>query len=268
MPLCAAAGIPFGELWRYRDLVRAFVVRDLHVRFRQTALGAAWILVQPIGHTLVFSGFFQLLGSTPATTDVPYPILLLSGAIIWQTFVQSVQQSTMCLTNNRQLVTKTYFPRLLLPIAAVMTPLIDFGIGWSCLLVASLAFGVTPSVWWLLTPFAAVLVWLVSFTVGVWVSMLNALYRDVTSLVPFALQMGFFLTPVIFQTSVLIPERYRALVGLNPLATVIELFRAGWLQQPLPSLATIAISVAVTVTFLFSGLWYFARTEDIVADRV
>ncbi len=261
----------FRELWRYRDLVRAFVVRDLHVRFRQTLLGVVWILIQPLGQMLVFSGFFQLFGTRPAAREVSYPILLLSGAIVWQTFAQCIQQCTMSLSNNRQLVTKTYFPRLLLPLAAVITPVLDFCVGWACLLVFSLGFGIEPTLWWLATPLLVVPVICVAFTVGCWTSMMNALYRDITSLVPFGLQIGFFLTPVIFQTSVMIPEKYRIyrlVAALNPLVTIIDLFRAAWLQQPLPSWGMAAVSCLSTLLMLSGGLWYFARTEDVVADRV
>lgn len=259
------------ELWSYRELVLAFVVRDLHVRYRQTVLGVAWVIVQPIAYTLVFTVFFELLGAVTDDGHVPSPVLRLSGAILWQVFAQGVQQSTLCLANNRQLITKTYFPRLLLPIAAVVTPLIDFTIGWCLLLAVSLCFGVVPSVWFLLTPLIAIPVTCVSFTVGVWVSMLNALYRDVSSLVPFALQLGFIFTPVMVQTAMIIPEKYegyRMLAAVNPLMTIIDVFRAAWFGQLPPSLLMVLVSVLSTSAVLFTGLRYFAKTEDIVADRV
>jgi lipopolysaccharide transport system permease protein len=256
------------ELWSYRELVLAFVVRDLHVRYRQTVLGVAWVIVQPVAYTLVFSLFFELLGSQTDDGTVPSIVLRLSGAILWQVFAQSVQQSTLCLANNRQLITKTYFPRLLLPIAAVATPLIDFVIGWCLLLAVSLCFGVVPSFWFLLTPLLAIPLTCVSFTAGTWVSMLNALYRDVSSLVPFALQLGLIFTPVMVQTSTFIPERYRALAAVNPLVTIIDMFRAAWFGQPLPSVLMVLVSVVSTSIVMYTGLKYFAQTEDIVADRV
>ncbi len=259
------------ELWSYRELVLAFVVRDLHVRYRQTVLGVAWVVVQPVAYTLVFSLFFELLGARTDDGKVPSLLLRLSGAILWQVFAQGVQQSTLCLANNRQLITKTYFPRLLLPIAAVATPLIDFVIGWCLLLIVSLCFGVVPGAWFLLTPLIAVPLTCVSFTVGTWVSMLNALYRDVTSLVPFALQLGFIFTPVMVQTAQIIPDAhsgYRVLAAVNPLVTIIDVFRFAWFGQPLPSLGMVLVSVLSTAAVLYTGLWNFAKTEDIVADRV
>jgi lipopolysaccharide transport system permease protein len=257
------------ELWAYRELVLAFIIRDLHVRYRQTIIGVAWVIVQPVAYTLVFTGFFQLLGRLPTDeAQVPYPLMLLSGAIVWQAFAQGVQQSTLCLANNRQLITKTFFPRLLLPMAAVSTPLIDFAIGWCLLLAVSLCYGVAPAAWFLATPLIAVPLTCVSFTVGTWVSMLNALYRDVSSLVPLALQLGFISTPVIFQTTVLIPEKYRSVAAVNPLVTIIDLFRAAWFLQPPPTATMMLVSLASTAVVLTAGLRYFARTEDIVADRV
>jgi lipopolysaccharide transport system permease protein len=227
------------------------------------------VILQPLAYTLVFTGFFQLLGQHPTDeTDVPYPLMALSGAILWQAFAQGVQQSTLCLANNRQLITKTFFPRLLLPIAAVSTPLIDFAIGWCLLLIASLSYGVTPGAWFLATPLLALPLTIVSFTIGTWVSMLNALYRDVSSLVPLALQIGFISTPVIFQTTVLIPDRFRTFAALNPLVTIIDAFRAAWFGQPLPTLPMIAVSAVSTAVVLVTGLRFFAKTEDIVADRV
>lgn len=256
------------ELWSYRELVLAFVVRDLHVRYRQTVLGVAWVIVQPVAYTLVFTVFFELLGSRTDDGTVPSPVLRLSGAILWQVFAQGVQQSTLCLANNRQLITKTYFPRLLLPIAAVTTPLIDFAIGWCLLLAVSLTFGVVPGIWFLLTPLLAIPLTCVSFTAGTWVSMLNALYRDVSSLVPFALQLGFIFTPVMVQTATFIPEPYRALAAVNPLVTIIDVFRAAWFGQSMPSPPMVLVSVLSTAIVLCAGLRYFAKTEDIVADRV
>ncbi len=256
------------ELWAYRELVLAFVIRDLHVRYRQTVLGVAWVILQPVAYTLVFSGFFSLLKAQTVDENVPVILLILSGAIVWQAFAQGVQQSTLCLANNRQLITKTYFPRLLLPIAAVSTPLIDFGIGWLVLLVVSFCYGMLPSPWFLLTPLLAIPLTAASFTIGVWVSMLNALYRDVSSLVPVALNLGLLLSPIGWQTSTVIPERYRLLAAINPLVTIIDLFRAAWFGQTPPSLGMITVSLATTLMVLSIGLRYFANTEDIVADRV
>ncbi len=256
------------ELWAYRELVYAFVVRDLQVRYRQTVVGVAWVIVQPLVNTLLYSGLIQLLQTRTATENVSNFLLILSGSIIWQPFAQGVQQTTLCLANNRSLITKTYFPRLLLPLAAVTTPLIDFAIGWVCLVVISIGFGVPIHAGWFLAPLIALLVTTMAFAVGVWTSMLNALYRDLMSLVPFLLQIGLLLTPVIWETQLLIPEQWRTVAAINPMVTIIGLFRTAWFGQPLPTLAMIVVSTVSLVTVLLSGLWFFRRNEDLVADSV
>jgi lipopolysaccharide transport system permease protein len=256
------------EVWAYRELIGAYVLRDLQLRYRQTVVGVAWVLLQPLAQTLVFSVFFQLLGRSPTAEDVPYPVMFLSGSILWQTFAQGFQSATMCLVNNRGIITKTYFPRLILPFAAVITPLIDFLIGWCCLVGLSLVYDVPPGVWWLVTPLLSLFAAASALAVGLWTSMLNARYRDVAHVLPFLIQLGFLLTPVIFQISALIPPAWQGIAALNPLATAIELFRAAWLQQPLPSLAMVMISVGSLATVALSGLWYFHRNENVIADRV
>lgn len=256
------------ELWAYRELVLAFAVRDLQVRYRQTIIGVAWVVIQPLGNTLLYSGLINLLNTRTASPDISNFLLIFSGAIVWQPFAQGVQQSTMCLANNRTLITKTYFPRLLLPIAAVTTPLIDFAIGWMCLIVSSLIFGQPMLVGWWIAPLLAVFVTLMSLAVGVWTSMLNALYRDLMSLVPFALQIGLLVSPVVWETQFIIPERWRIIAALNPMVTIIGLFRTAWFGQPAPTLAMIAVSAVSLFAVLAAGLWFFRRNEDFVADSV
>lgn len=256
------------ELWAYRELVYAFVIRDLHVRYRQTIVGVAWVIIQPLVNTLLYSGLIQLLQTRTANENVSNFLLILSGSIVWQPFAQGVQQTTLCLANNRNLITKTYFPRLLLPLAAVTTPLIDFAIGWTCLVIFSIAFGVPIHAAWFLAPLIALLVTLMSFAIGVWTSMLNALYRDLMSLVPFLLQIGLLLTPVIWETQVLIPEKWRTVAAINPMVTIIGLFRTAWFNQPAPTLAMIIVSTFSLMVVLFSGLWFFRSNEDLVADSV
>lgn len=256
------------ELWDYRELVYAFVIRDLQVRYRQTVVGVAWVILQPLVNTLLYSGLIQLLQARTSSENVSNFLLILSGAIVWQPFAQGVQQTTLCLANNRTLITKTYFPRLLLPLAAVTTPLLDFGIGWCCLFVFSLIFGAPLHASWFLAPLLAAMVTLLSFTVGVWTSMLNALYRDLMSLVPFLLQIGLLVTPVIWDTQLLIPERWRAIAAINPMVTIIGLFRTAWFHQPPPTVDMVAVSTISLLVVLASGLWFFRRNEDLVADSV
>lgn len=256
------------ELWAYRELVYAFAVRDLQVRYRQTVVGIAWVIIQPLGNTLLYSGLINLLKTRTAPDDIPNFLLILSGAIVWQTFAQGVQQTTMCLANNRTLITKTYFPRLVLPISAVSTPLLDFAIGWLCLFALSLIFGM-PFHWgWCLAPVLVVLVTLMSFAVGAWTSMLNAQYRDLMSLVPFALQFGLLMSPVVWDTHVLVPQRWWTIAAINPMVTIIGLFRTAWFGQPAPTGAMILVSTVSLLAVLWSGLWFFRRSEDLIADSV
>ena len=256
------------ELWAYRELVYAFAVRDLQVRYRQTVVGIAWVIIQPLGNTLLYSGLINLLKTRTASDDVSNFLLILSGAIVWQPFAQGVQQTTMCLANNRTLITKTYFPRLLLPISAVTTPLIDFAIGWLCLLLFSFMFGMPVHLGWWLAPLLAVLVTLMSFAVGTWTSMLNAQYRDLMSLVPFALQFGLLMSPVVWDTHVLLPSRWWTIAAINPMVTIIGLFRTAWFGQPAPTVAMILVSTISLLVVLWSGLWFFRRNEDFIADSV
>lgn len=256
------------ELWSYRELVFSFILRDIHVRYRQTVIGAAWVIIQPVAYTLVFSGFLHLMNARTDDERIPSWLLRFSGAIVWQAFAQGVQQATLCLANNRQLITKAYFPRLLLPISAVSTPLIDFFIGWIMLLITALCMGVRPQLWFLATPLLAIPLTCVSFTLGTWVSMLNAIYRDVASLIPFALQLGLIFTPVMYQTSVVIPERFRLLSAMNPMVTIIDLFRTAWFGQPPPTISMMLISMVTTLLVFLGGYHYFTRMEDIVADQV
>jgi lipopolysaccharide transport system permease protein len=263
--------LDLGELWAYRELIFVFVLRELQIRYRQTLIGVAWVVIQPLGQVLVFSGFFHLLGSLPASPDLPYPVVLLSGSILWQVFSQGVQSATSCLSNNRPLITKTYFPRLALPLAAVLAPLVDFAIAWLCLVAVSLAFGMAPSVWWLATPLAGFLAAATALAVGVWTSMMNALYRDLAHALPFFLQMGFFFSPVLFQTETLLGRlspHWQLAAAVNPLVTVIGIMRAGWLGTPAPTWPMAAVSLLVAAGVLASGLWFFRRMEIVVADRV
>lgn len=256
------------ELWEHRELVYMLALRDLQVRYRQTWIGVAWVVLQPLAQVALFSVFFGLLGKRPTEAPEQYPAVVLSGLVIWQWFAQSVQQATASLVNNRHLITKIYFPRLALPLASIAAGLVDFAIGWACLLVMGLCLGVTPTVWWLASLPMALVVFALLTGIACWTSALNALYRDVGHMLPFVLQMGFFLSPVVYETTAVIPEKWRLAYALNPLSGAIEAFRTCWLGTPAPPWWSLAVSAAAGLCLLLSGLRFFPRAERDVADRV
>ncbi len=260
--------IDWPELWRYRELAWIFGMRDLQVRYRQTAIGVAWALVQPLTNMVIFLALFGLLGRQPASQDVPYGLVVLCGLVPWQLFTGIVNLSANCLVTNNQIVTKVYFPRLLLPLATVIPALVDFAVGL-CLIVGMLFWHRTaPGVSALSLPLFVALGLASALAIGIWLAALNVMYRDVGILVPFLLQIGFFASPVIYQTQALIPERWRLVAALNPIGTVIDGFRWAVLQQPAPTLAQTSISLTVLAVLLLTGLWYFRRVERILADRI
>jgi lipopolysaccharide transport system permease protein len=253
-------GIGFRELWGYRSLFSFLLWRNLKVRYAQTVLGVGWAVLQPIATMIVFSVVFGRLIGVPSD-GAPYEVFSLAGLAPWGYFAASLTAASNSLGSNTGLITKVYFPRLMIPAAPVISGLVDFSIALFVLLAMGVAFGIIPS------PTAAIVVPLLSLIivataigVGCWLAPLNIQYRDVRHLVPFMTQSWLFLSPVAYPMSV-IPERYRSLYSLNPLAGVIEGFRAVLLgTQPIPWPA-IGVGSA-TASFLFvSGIYYFRRME-------
>lgn len=255
-----------GDLWEYRELLYFLVWRDVKVRYKQTALGAAWAILQPVATMLVFSVFFGRLAKMPSD-GIPYPVFAFTALLPWQLFASALSESSNSLVSNQNLITKVYFPRLVVPIAGVLGGLVDFAIAFVILLGLMWFYGIVPTAAVALLPLFVLLAIVTALAVGLWLSALNVKYRDVRYTIPFLTQFWLFATPVAYPSS-LVPVRWRALLGLNPMAGVVEGFRWALLakaQSPGPMLA---VSAAAVVMLLVGGLIYFRRTESTFADVV
>lgn len=257
--------IDFGELWAYRELLYFLVWRDAKVRYRQTVLGAAWALVQPAMTMVVFDVFFGRLARMPSD-GVPYRLFALTALVPWTYFATALGAGAQSLVGQQHLIGKVYFPRLLMPLAAITTPLVDFAIAFVFLLAMAAWHGVVPgaAVVWL--PLYILLAVTTALTASVWTAALNVEYRDVRFVLPFAIQFWLFATPVAYPAS-LVPERWRALYGLNPMATVVEGFRAALLGTPGPE-SMLVPSIVVVAVMLVAGVKYFRRVEGTFADVI
>jgi lipopolysaccharide transport system permease protein len=254
------------ELWEYRELLYFFVWRDVKIRYKQTAIGAAWALLQPFLTMLVFSLFFGRLAKLPAN-GLPYPIFFYCALLPWSYFASSLQNATNIIVEQQRLITKIYFPRLVLPISAVLSGLVDFAVAFGMLIVLMLYYHITPGSAVLLLPAFLLLALLTALGFGLWLSALNAIYRDVRYVVPFLIQFWMFASPVAYSTS-LVPQRWRWIYGLNPMAGVIEGFRWALTGKGLPPGPLLAASACGVVLVLLGGLFYFRRMEGTVADIV
>ena len=260
------ASIGLKELWEYRELLYFLTWRDIKVRYKQTAIGAAWAVIQPFFMMVVFSLFFGRLAGVPSD-GIPYPIFAYCGLLPWQLFAHSLTESSNSLVANERLITKVYFPRLCVPISAVLGGLVDFAIAFVILLAMMAYYGVAPG-WAIVTLPGFILLAIVSaLAVGLWLSALNVQYRDVRYTINFLVQFWLFATPVAYPSSI-VPARWRALYGLNPMAGVVEGFRWALLGKAPPSFALLASSVTVVILILIGGVYYFRRMEAGFADVV
>jgi len=259
-----AAGLK--ELWEYRELLYFLTWRDIKVRYKQTVLGAAWAIIQPFFMMVVFSLFFGYLAKVPSD-GIPYPIFAYCALLPWQLFAHALTESSNSLVANERLITKVYFPRLVVPISAVLGGLLDFAIAFVILLLMMAYYGVRPT-WAIVTlPAFLLLAMLTALGVGLWLSALNVKYRDVRYTITFLIQFWLFATPVAYSASI-VPARWRALYGLNPMAGVVEGFRWALLGKSTGPGALLAVSVTVVILILIGGLYYFRRMEAEFADVV
>jgi lipopolysaccharide transport system permease protein len=254
------------DLWDYRELLYFLVWRDIKVRYKQTALGAAWAILQPVLTMAVFSIFFGRLAKVPSG-GVPYPVFVYAALLPWQLFAFTLTESSNSLVVNQHLITKVYFPRLAVPIAAVLGGLVDFGISFCVLLLLLFYYGIAPAFTVLALPLFVALAIATALGAGLWLSALNVQYRDVRYTIPFLTQFWLFATPVAYPSS-LVPERWRVLYGLNPMAGVVEAFRWALLGKSAGPGPLLAVSVAVVTVMLVGGLFYFRRMEKTFADVV
>jgi lipopolysaccharide transport system permease protein len=254
------------EVWAYRELLYFFVWRDVKIRYKQTAIGVLWVVIQPVLNMLVFTLFFGHLAKLPSD-GLPYPVFYFAALVPWTYFAYALQMTTNVVVDNQRLITKVYFPRLILPISSALSPLVDFSISFVVLAIFTVAYGLRPTLAALWLPALLALAVFTALGVGLWLSALNALYRDVKYVIPFLIQFWMFASPVAYP-STLVPPRWRWLYGLNPMAGVIDGFR--WAitgRGQSPGLLLLASS-AVVAFIVLGGLFFFNRMESSVADRV
>ncbi len=258
--------INFRELWQFRELLYFFVWRDIKIRYKQTAIGAAWAVLQPVMTMMVFTLFFGRLAKMPSG-GVPYPIFYLSALLPWTYFSGALTNATQSIVEKQGVITKVYFPRLVLPLAALISGLLDFGIAFVVLLGMMAYYRMVPGPAILLFPCFLLLAVLTALGVGLWLSALNALYRDVRHIVPFLVQFWMFASPVVYPSS-LVPARWRWLYGLNPMAGVIEGFRWAITGRAQPPNVMLAASTGMVLLLVVGGAMFFKRMEGTIADVV
>lgn len=253
------------ELWEYRDLLYFFAWRDVKVRYKQTALGAAWAVLQPVMSTVVFSVFLGRLAKVPSD-GLPYPVFAYVGMVPWQFFSVSLAASSNSLVGSQNLIKKVYFPRLVVPLASVLAGLVDFAVSFVALIALMLYYRVPVTGGLALLPILVLLVIVTSLAVGLWLSALNVRFRDVRYTVPFLTQLWLFATPVVYPAS-LVPPKWRMWLGLNPMAGVVDGFRSALLGKAFPG-PMLWISVVVVLVLFVGGLLYFRHMEITFADIV
>lgn len=254
------------ELIEYHELLYFLVWRDLKVRYKQTALGVTWAVLQPFLTMVVFTIFFGNLAKVPSD-GVPYPIFSFAALLPWQLFANALSNSSNSLVNNSALITKVYFPRLIMPLSSIIGGLVDFLVAFCVLIGMMIYYGITPTSAVYTLPFFILLALLTSFTVSLWLSALNVQYRDVRYTIPFLTQFWLFITPIAYPTS-LVPEKWRIVYGMNPMAGVVEGFRWALLGKSSLNWYVMAASVTIVAVLLVGGLIYFRRMEKTFADIV
>ena len=258
--------LKLSELWDYRELLYFLVWRDIKVRYKQTALGAAWAIIQPLFTMVVFSLFFGRLARIPSD-GIPYPLFSFAALVPWTFFANGLTASSNSLVGSSQLITKVYFPRLTIPIGTVLAGVVDFALAFIVLLLMMLWYGVTPGLNFLWLPLLLLLALISSLGVGLWLSAMNVKYRDVRYVVPFLTQIWMFMTPIAYPSS-LLKGSWRAVYSVNPMVGVIEGFRWALLRTNTKPGASIMISAATAIAILVGGALYFRRMERTFADIV
>jgi len=258
--------INFMELWHYRELLVFLVIRDIKVRYKQTLLGASWAILQPVMTMVVFSIFFGKLAGVPSD-GMPYPVFAFCGLLPWQLFSYALTQSSNSLIQDAQMLSKVYFPRLIIPFASVVAGLMDFVIAFIVLVGMMCYYNVVPG-WAVVTlPLFVLLALASALSVGLWLSALNVKYRDIRYTIPFLAQFWLFVTPVAYSSS-LVPPKWQALYAVNPMVGVVEGFRWALLGKSAPPGIMLLVSAVATAVVLTGGLFFFRRMEKEFADII
>ena len=258
--------LKLGELWAYRELLYFLIWRDIKVRYKQTALGAAWAIIQPFSTMVVFSLFFGKLAKMPSD-GIPYPIFSYAALVPWTFFAAGLTQSSNSLVGSSNLITKVYFPRLVIPLATVLSGVVDFVLALAVLVGMMLYYHIVPNLNMLWLPLFLLLALVTSLGVGLWLSSLNVKYRDVRYLVPFITQFWLFATPIAYPSS-LLHQPWRTVYGLNPMVGVVEGFRWALLGTKSSPGPMVLVSALVALFILISGAFYFRRMEKTFANIV
>jgi lipopolysaccharide transport system permease protein len=256
----------FKEFWNYRELLYFFLWRDIKVRYKQTMIGAAWAVIQPFFTMVVFSIIFGKFAKIPSE-GLPYPIFAYCALVPWTYFANSLTKATNTMVANQNMITKVYFPRLVLPVSAVISGIPDFLISFLVLIGMIFFYKIIPTANILFLPLFTLLAILTALAVGLWTSAANAIFRDVQYAVPFLVQFWLFASPVVYPSS-LIPAHWRFLYGLNPMAGVIEGFRWVLLDKGEPPGLMLVVSIFMIILVLFTGIIYFRRMEGKIADVI
>jgi lipopolysaccharide transport system permease protein len=267
-PSTGFAALNLKDLWMYRELVYFMIWRDVKVRYKQTMLGAAWAIIQPVLTMIVFTFLFGRIAKLPTDNNIPYPIFSYAALLPWGMFVGALNQASRSLTSNQNMVTKIYFPRLVLPLASILSGLVDFVIAFVILIGLMIYYGVTPSpnaIWAL--PLFLLLTVVTALGVALWLSAINVQYRDVNYALPFLTQFWLFITPVAYSSN-LISEKWQLVYSLNPMAGVVNGFRWALLGTNTGPGPEMAVSVLISVVILIGGLFYFRNMEKTFADTI
>ena len=268
-PTRGMASLQLKALWEYRELLGFLVWRDVKVRYKQTALGVAWIILQPLVSMVIFTLLFGVLLNAPSN-GAPYPIFAYAGLLPWNYFAGSLTRSSQSLVGSANLITKVYFPRLVIPISGVLGGLVDFAVSSVVLGILMLVYRIAPTANIIWLPFFLLLAMATALGFGLWLAALNVRFRDVNYLTPFLVQIWMYLTPVIYSVT-LIPEQYRWLLALNPMTGVVEGFRwalLGGVMAVEPPGALFAVSVGISLVVLVTGAIFFRSTERTFADII
>lgn len=258
--------IDLNEIWQYRELLYFLTKRDIKVRYKQTVLGGLWAIIQPFFTMVVFTLFFGRLAKMPSD-GIPYPIFVYAGLLPWTYFANALSTSGNSLVGSQNLITKVYFPRLIIPASAALAGLLDFFVAMSVLGALMIWYQYLPGIEILLFPFLVGLTFLCAVGVGMWLSALNVEYRDIRYVIPFLIQIWMFVSPVIYPVS-LVSEKYRWLLALNPMGGVINAYRASLLGHNPVDWFLLGVSSLIIIGLFLSGLYYFRRMEKTFADVV
>jgi lipopolysaccharide transport system permease protein len=254
------------DLWRYRELFYILSWRDIKVRYKQTVIGAAWSLIRPLLTTIIFTIVFNKVAKLQSPGAAPYALMVFAGMLPWQFFANSLTEASNSLISNSNLITKVYFPRMIVPASSVITSLVDLGVSFIILIGMFVFYRFVPPINIIALPLFILFAFVAAFGTGLYVTALNVKYRDFRYIIPFIVQFGLYITPVGFSSSI-VPEKWKLLYYINPMAGVIDCFRWSILAEQV-YVEGLLVSLGVSLFFLWFGVYYFRRTEKSFSDNI